>query len=119
MRYDVEPCPKPRMTQRDKWAKRDCVLRYRAFCDKARLKRIDVPPACRIVFHIEMPQSWTKKQRADNEGQPHLSKPDLDNLVKALLDAVYEDDSCVWRVDARKVWALSGSIEVEPLLEAP
>lgn len=105
------------MTQRDKWAKRPEVLRYRAFCDVARLLRIDVPPACRIVFHIPMPPSWTKKQRADNEGQPHLQKPDLDNLAKALLDAVYEDDSCVWRIEATKLWAREGAIEVEAISE--
>lgn len=117
MRYHITPCPKPRMTQRDKWAKRPEVLRYRAFCDVARLLRIDVPPACRIVFHIPMPPSWTKKQRADNEGQPHLQKPDLDNLAKALLDAVYEDDSCVWRIEATKLWAREGAIEVEAISE--
>ena len=34
---------KPRMTQRDKWKKRPCVLRYHAFRDKMRhvIKSID------------------------------------------------------------------------------
>jgi Holliday junction resolvase RusA-like endonuclease len=107
------------MSQRDKWAKRAPVLRYRAFCDRVRLMRIEVPPACRVVFHIPMPASWSEKKRRDCVGQPHLSKPDLDNLQKALLDAVYEDDSCVWRIHAMKVWAREGAIEVEPITEGP
>ena len=31
--FTVTPIGKPRMTQRDRWAKRDCVLRYYAFKD--------------------------------------------------------------------------------------
>lgn len=115
MRYAIDPCPKPRMTQRDKWAKRPEVLRYRAFCDRARLMRIEVPPACRVVFHLPMPASWNATKRKECMGQPHLQKPDLDNLCKALLDALYDDDSCVWRIDATKRWASQGAIEVEAI----
>ena len=31
-----EPIGKPRMTKRDKWKQRECVLRYRAWADAAR-----------------------------------------------------------------------------------
>ena len=34
--YKIKPVPKPRMTQRDAWDKRPCVLRYRAFKDEVR-----------------------------------------------------------------------------------
>ena len=37
MEYPIIPLGKPRMTQRDKWAKRPAVLRYRAFKDECRL----------------------------------------------------------------------------------
>ena len=39
----VTPVSKPRMTQRDKWKKRPCVLRYRAYCDALRKFWQDAP----------------------------------------------------------------------------
>ena len=34
LKYDITPVPKPRQTQRDKWKRRDVVMRYRAFADE-------------------------------------------------------------------------------------
>lgn len=45
--FDICPLPKPRMTQRDRWAKRPAVLRYRAFCDEVRLRAWRCPSAIR------------------------------------------------------------------------
>lgn len=33
---DIEPVAKPRMTKKDKWAKRPCVMKYRAYKDMLR-----------------------------------------------------------------------------------
>ena len=41
--YPITPVPKPRMTRRDRWAKRPCVLRYWAFKDEVRLRRVSLP----------------------------------------------------------------------------
>lgn len=114
MIYDITPVPKPRMTQRDKWAKRPSVLRYRAFCDECRLKKVDLPSCkCRVIFRLPMPQSWSKKKKKEYDGKPHTQKPDWDNLAKALCDALYEDDSGIWDIATRKLWAHSGSIEIQ------
>jgi Holliday junction resolvase RusA-like endonuclease len=102
------------MTQRDKWAKRPCVLRYRAFKDKVRLYRVALPQPCRVVFRMEMPKSWDEPMRRVLDGQPHRCKPDLDNLVKALGDAVHSEDSHLWNIRAEKRWARVASIEVTP-----
>lgn len=112
MRYPIEPCPKPRMTQRDRWKKRPCVMRYRAFKDKCRAHRVELPQPCRVIFHIAMPKSWNAISRRGNEGQPHIQKPDLDNLLKGLCDAVLLDDSKVWSVHAEKRWSLTPGIEI-------
>lgn len=40
--YDITPIGKPRMTRADKWKKRPAVMRYRAFCDEARLRKINL-----------------------------------------------------------------------------
>lgn len=113
VKYEIEPCPKPRMTRRDKWQKRNCVLRYRAFCDHARLLRISVPPAggC-ITFVLPMPKSWSQKKKDAHNGQPHMQKPDVDNLLKALLDAMFTDDKHINDVRVKKVWGEKGAIEV-------
>lgn len=113
MLIEIEPVPKPRMTQRDKWAKRPAVLRYRAFCDQVRAAGLALPEAgAHIVFHLAMPASWSKKRRAQMLGQPHQQKPDVDNLAKALLDACLAEDQGVWDMRVTKRWADTGGIEI-------
>lgn len=90
-------------------------MRYRAFADELRLKyREDLPEQVTLVFVIPMPKSWSNKHREAMRFQPHKSKPDVDNLQKAVLDALCEDDSHIWHVDAYKFWGDRGSIAIEP-----
>ena len=62
-----------------------------------------------IEFRIPIPQSYSKKKKAELEWTPHNKKPDLDNLVKAVLDALngvaFEDDSLISYIIASKVYA--------------
>lgn len=112
-KYPIIPVAKPRMTQRDKWQKRPAVLRYRAFCDECRLHKVELPESgAHVIFHVPMPKSWTKKKWAEMGGTAHKQKPDVDNYLKALLDALYQDDACVWDIRVTKFWAESGSIEI-------
>ena len=109
--YDIVPVPKPRMTRSDKWKKRDCVLRYLAFCDDVRFNKISLPESgYHVTFVLPMPQSWSKKKKAEMEGKPHQQKPDKDNLEKALLDAIFDDDCRIWDGRVSKVWGKSGII---------
>lgn len=111
--YPVVPVPKPRMTQRDKWQKRPAVMRYRAFCDDLRARKCTFPESgSHVIFHMPMPASWSKKKRAEMLGQPHRQKPDRDNLEKALMDAVYENDESVWDMRTTKIWSDIGCIEI-------
>ena len=103
----INPIGKPRMTQRDKWAKRPCVMRYRAFADELRDKvgmMPDDPSAIRLSIYIPMPKSWSKKKRDQMSGQPHRQKPDIDNICKAVMDSLLKDDSGIYAITARKVW---------------
>lgn len=115
---NVTPCPKPRMTQRDKWSKRPSVVRYREFCDELRRvvgDAIDVIPChgIHVQFYLPMFKSWTKKKRARLDGKPHQQKPDVDNLTKAFADALWpDDDSHVWDMRATKRWATEGRIVI-------
>jgi Holliday junction resolvase RusA-like endonuclease len=111
--YQIEPVAKPRQTQRDKWAKRPAVLRYRAFCDEVRLRNVHIPFAeCRVIFLVQMPESWSKKRKAEMDLTPHLQRPDLDNFIKAINDAQFGDDSMVWDMRGTKLWSTKPGIVV-------
>lgn len=114
--YDITPIAKPRMTQRDRWAKRSPVLRYRAFCDHARLLGITLPEShYHVTFVIPMPKSWSKKKQDAMAGMPHQQRPDKDNLEKALLDAIFGEDCRVWDGRVTKVWGYTGKIMIDTI----
>jgi Holliday junction resolvase RusA-like endonuclease len=116
--FPITPVGKPRMTQRDKWKKRKVVQRWFAFKDELRRQAGligFVPPPCGmgLRFVLPMPESWSKKMKAGMDGKPHQAKPDKDNLEKAFLDALLEEDSVVWQTaGVEKRWGRTGRIEV-------
>lgn len=115
--FQVTPVRKPRQTRSDKWKQRPTVMRYREFADQlraeARALGFTMPESgARVTFWLPMPDSWGAKVKAINEGQPHRRAPDVDNLLKAFLDALYSDDSGIWNVTAEKRWATKGCITV-------
>ncbi|MEL4014370.1 RusA family crossover junction endodeoxyribonuclease [Dryocola clanedunensis] len=112
--YPIAPLGKPRMTRADRWKKRPEVMRYRAFCDEVRLHNVQLPESgFHVTFIIPMPPSWSKKKRQQYDGQPHQSKPDMDNLMKALMDAIYEDDAHIWDGHITKRWGETGQIIIQ------
>ena len=77
------------MTRADKWKKRPEVMRYQLFCDHVRLLGIDLPESkSHVTFVLPMPKSWSKKKRAEMNGQPHQGKPDLDNDYEQMRQAI-------------------------------
>jgi Holliday junction resolvase RusA-like endonuclease len=65
---------------------------------------LDGPVAIKIVCWFDRPKSHSKKRRQQPE--PKATKPDLDNLGKAILDALneiaYNDDGQVCRLTVEK-----------------
>ena len=59
-----------------------------------------------------MPKSWSKKKKAVFLGKAHQQTPDIDNLLKSVLDATFENDCHVWDIRALKLWAVDGYIEI-------
>jgi Holliday junction resolvase RusA-like endonuclease len=60
-----------------------------------------------ILAQFEIPKSWSKKRRdAAIIGEVFPGRPDIDNIVKAVLDAcngvTFEDDAQVFRIMATK-----------------
>jgi len=104
-----------RQTLSAAWKNRPCVLRYRAFHDELRRKMrgFTLPDSgYHMTFFLPIPPSWSGKKKIQFEGQPHRSKPDKDNLEKAVLDALKEDDSGVWDGRVTKRWSANPRIEI-------
>jgi Holliday junction resolvase RusA-like endonuclease len=76
---------------------------------------IPAPLAGPVRVHIAATfipaKSWSKKKTAEHLHRPHLQKPDLDNLAKAILDGLnriaFADDAQVFEITARKVWGIT------------
>ena len=111
--YPITPVPAPRQVRSDKWNPGPMVLRYRAFRDEVRYQRVKFGDGATITFHMPMPPSWSLKKRHRHAGKPHQIRPDIDNLYKALSDAVHAEDSHISRVTIIKVWDWEGGITIE------
>jgi Holliday junction resolvase RusA-like endonuclease len=48
-----------------------------------------------IKFFIPVPKSWSKKKKKQYHKQLHQSRPDLDNLLKAMTDSLCEEDKYI------------------------
>ncbi len=111
MIYDITPMPAPRLTRNTLWTKR--ARDYAEWKRHVRLLRINIiESGAHITFHMPMPESWSKASKVKCEGKPHQSRPDVDNLAKALLDAMYKEDAHIWDVRITKLWAYKGAIEI-------
>lgn len=114
---EVTPVPKPRMTQSDRWKKRPAVVRYYRYKDdlvfEALAQGFMLSDEIELDFYLPMPKSWSKKKQAEMDGKPHQAKPDIDNLAKAVMDALLDEDSHVWSLRARKFWSSQGSLIIK------
>jgi len=59
-----------------------------------------------------MPKSWSLKKKKAMNGKPHRQTADIDNLLKALIDALLSEDKQVWDVHASKRWGETGQIRI-------
>lgn len=116
----IIPMGKPRMTQQDKWKKRPVVVRYWLFKDKlqewANNNGFSIGDSLVATFVIPFPKSYytpkgkLKKKHSDWHGKAHQNTPDIDNIAKAVMDALLKDDSNVHTLKVKKVWGHEGKI---------
>ncbi len=69
------------------------------------------PLLVRLVFWMPRPRALQARKYAGEKARPHTSKPDIDNLAKAVLDAMHlwwEDDDQVTVLMASKWYAPVG-----------
>lgn len=113
--YPITPMGAPRITRADSWRSppREVVSRYWAFKDLVKAHQMELCNGDGVVFVLPMPVSWSKKKKAQMCGQWCQSKPDLDNLLKALLDALFLDDAHIAELSKlRKEWGYTGEIRI-------
>jgi Holliday junction resolvase RusA-like endonuclease len=122
MRFTIpgKPIGAPRMTRRDKWAKRPCVVKYFNWRNALEPIRQKLPPVDKIMIF-----SWTatfvpakKKDIERLAGHPHRAKPDRDNIDKALMDGLFSEDKGISLGTIQKVWGTEDRIDVEIVYEA-
>lgn len=114
--YLITPIPKPRMSNRDKWLdpSRPAVQRYWDFCLQCSLEKVVLPCyGAHVTFVLPMPKTYSKKRKKEWIGKPHMNRPDLSNLFKALEDAVYTEDSIIYDIRITKIWGEKGKIRIE------
>lgn len=113
--FNIKPVPKPRMTRSDVWRKRPSVVRYREYKDELKRQAVNfsLPESFTVTFGIQVPDSYSTKKKELSIGRPHQLKPDIDNLLKGLMDCFLEEDCKVWNVTAKKIWARKGFIHIE------
>ena len=114
------PVGKPRMTRRDTWKKRECVVRYRSWADEARAA-MGRTTKYTLRGHAKL-TVWAfftipKSHRTTRVGDFHTVKPDADNILKAVCDALFENDQMVVQAVVTKLWAGSDGERVKIEIE--
>jgi Holliday junction resolvase RusA-like endonuclease len=113
------PVAKPRMTRRDRWAKRAAVMRYRAFADRVRAASAAAPAhpekvlSLVVIAYFAPPKSMEKEQRAGLIDQLHRVKPDASNILKGVEDILWpRGDSAIADSRCVKRWWYEPSLEI-------
>lgn len=119
--FDVDPRPKqrPRVNTKTKRAytpektrEYEALIKDIAKLQWGKNKAIEKPIKMEITFHIKRPASVPLRKRK----YPSV-RPDLDNLEKALIDAmqgaVFNDDSQIVTKTSSKIYSHEGRIEVK------
>lgn len=74
------------------------------------------PVLLRVDAFFGVRKSWSKKKKTASLGQPHVQKPDWDNLGKLYADAlngiIYEDDAQVFGGLTFKWWGSESQVVV-------
>lgn len=120
---DVKPRgqARPRVTRRGTY-KIDADVEYegviRLAASNAMKGEEPMAGPIRVSMHFacQIPLSYSPKAQSERFNAIHTMKPDIDNMVKSVFDAmngvVYNDDAQVFSVNAAKSWAYKPSVIV-------
>lgn len=89
-------------------------IAYLAVKNGARMSYLPIRVSVEAFFAV--PKSLSKKKQEQLIGAPCAKKPDGDNVLKLVCDALngisYEDDSSVVSMSITKQWASEGSMNI-------
>ncbi|CXT32732.1 Phage protein [Staphylococcus aureus] len=67
-----------------------------------------------LEFYFTPPKSWSKKKKTQAIGQLKVTKPDIDNLMKTVLDAcnnyLWKDDNQIAEITSSKRYGIEPKI---------
>ena len=113
-----QPAPRPRVTRNGTYndPKYTNYKKAISLIAKSKFKTPSTSPIfMKIEFFFEIPKSWSKVKK--DGAKWHISRPDMDNLVKGVKDALngiaYRDDAQVCFLQARKQYAQTSGILIE------
>ena len=129
MRFEIrniEPMGAVRMTTKGKFIKANAqrYLTYKELIYRDVLRQlngeynpVDGAIAVNIVFKMPIPNYWPKYKKETAPGDYCTTKPDIDNLVKGLFDALngllWVDDNRIVMINAKKIYADNPGIDFE------
>lgn len=114
---DPVPLSRPRFSKRGKFVKcydsqKDIKEKFRwQIRSQFRDSPLTIPLCIDLVFFLPIPESTSKvKRKAMLHGTLlHMAKPDIDNLIKFILDCMnelaFEDDKQVIEIRAKKIYS--------------
>jgi len=110
--------PRSRRTYTSEPSARGARAQAAALAGQGPRQPLDGPVSLRLIYHLTIPRSWSKRRQAEAAGRPVAGKPDVDNLAKLTLDVLsrlgwWRDDAQVVRLEASKVYARDGEAGVE------
>jgi len=83
-------------------------------------EKLDGAISIEILYSFQRPQGLRKKEKSEidsGKSMPKTTKPDIDNLTKAILDALngiaWNDDAQVAEIKAKKIWSQKDLIEIK------
>ena len=114
----IEPMGAVRLSSSDRWKKRPRAQKY--FDWKNRFKAIisksielqavinDVVKSGGIAIstYHQVPESWSKKKKLSSYGGQMRSKPDWDNVAKAVCDVLFKEDSHIANAVVYQFWCM-------------
>jgi Holliday junction resolvase RusA-like endonuclease len=118
--FKIKPKAKarPRVTSRGTFMPKDYTDYKRELAVLAAIKGFKLDEeSLNIRFYFEPPKSMNKKVLKKHEresllGTYHKAKPDLDNLVGAVMDALLSDDSSIASITAQKFYGRENGVSI-------
>ena len=99
------PISKPRMTSQGK--NKPGLKKYWNYAYKIKTicTKLPVDPKMVTVYaYFPFPKSYSKKKRKELASKAHRVKPDCDNVLKGVMDALFKNDSGIYHAMIKKYW---------------